>query len=234
MFQDPVTGNYVREDGEPGYACVRCGNGYASAQTRDDIAAHACEALALDLASFEESYGLFREGYTEDDIDALSSRTVEFLCVWNYRDDLGFGGDSEIVGREILPDGSTGNWKPLHPTLWAHLLGDPDDPADPADPADPEGPATNGATGRSARVGRTALLSEEDFVVQAPDVVFDIFDDTGFLLENREISNYRWVTVREGGDVPKRNPSFSAGVSARLSDLAGEPARVLIRIQDPV
>ena len=75
---------------------------------------------------------------------------------------------------------------------------------------------------------------QEDFVVQAPDVVFNIFDDTGFLLEDREISNYRWVTVRKGGDVPKRSPSFLAGVSARLSDLAGDPARVLIRIQDPV
>lgn len=74
---------------------------------------------------------------------------------------------------------------------------------------------------------------QADFVVQAPDVVVDVFDDTGFLLESRDLSNYRWVTVGEGGVVPKRNPSFITVPSFRLDDFAGKPARVLIRIQDP-
>ncbi len=73
-----------------------------------------------------------------------------------------------------------------------------------------------------------------DFVAQAPDVFVDVFDATGFLLDQRETSNYRWVTVGNGGSVPKRNPSFIQVVSFDLEDFSGDPARVVIRIQDPV
>ena len=78
------------------------------------------------------------------------------------------------------------------------------------------------------------VSNQEDFVVQAPDVVVDVFDDTGFLLESRDLSNDRWVTVREGGIAPKSNPSFITVTSCKLDDLAGEVGHVLIRIQDPV
>ncbi|MFJ4170296.1 hypothetical protein ACIPY3_12335 [Paenarthrobacter sp. NPDC089714] len=73
-----------------------------------------------------------------------------------------------------------------------------------------------------------------DFVAQAPDVFVDVFDATGFLLDQRETSNYRWVTVGNGGAVPKRNPSFIQVVSFDLQDFSGDPARVVIRIQDAV
>lgn len=80
-----------------------------------------------------------------------------------------------------------------------------------------------------------AKLDEyEDFVVQAPDVFVDVFDATGFLLNQRETSNYRWVTVGNGGAVPKRNPSFIQVATFDLEDFSGDPARVVIRIQDPV
>jgi hypothetical protein len=81
---------------------------------------------------------------------------------------------------------------------------------------------------------RDAKLNQfEDFVAQAPDVVVDVFDATGFLLGQRETSNYRWVTVGNGGAVPKRNPSFIQVVTFDLDDFSGDPARVVIRIQDP-
>lgn len=42
VFQDPVTGDYIRENGKPGYACTFCGNGYATQETALDRDAHAC------------------------------------------------------------------------------------------------------------------------------------------------------------------------------------------------
>jgi hypothetical protein len=116
VFQNPDTGTYIREDGKPGYACARCGNGYATAATRDDLAAHMCTGLDTDFDAFSEAKGLLCEGYTAEDIDALNTNihTVEFRCLWDYRDGLGFGGDSEIIGREINPDASTGPWKALN------------------------------------------------------------------------------------------------------------------------
>lgn len=119
VFQNPDTGTYVREDGKPGYACARCGNGYATAAARDSIEVHACTGLDTDLAAFADAKGLLCEGYTAEDIDALNSniRTAEFRCLWDYRDGIGFGGESEIIGREVRPDGSTGAWKGLHPAF---------------------------------------------------------------------------------------------------------------------
>jgi hypothetical protein len=80
-----------------------------------------------------------------------------------------------------------------------------------------------------------APIDEQDeFVVQAPDLSINIFDDAGFLLDSRELSNYRWVTVEQGGRRPNRPPSFVAVTTTRLSDLVGTPARVLVRLTDPV
>lgn len=77
------------------------------------------------------------------------------------------------------------------------------------------------------------LDEQEDFVVQAPDVFVNVFDASGFLLDQRETSNYRWVTVGNGGAVPRRYPSFIQVVAFDLDDFAGDPARIVIRIQDP-
>jgi hypothetical protein len=78
------------------------------------------------------------------------------------------------------------------------------------------------------------MAEQEDFVVQAPDVSVSIYDETGFLIENRTLSNYRWVTVAEGGKVPRRLPTLVVGTSTDLEDLAGTPARVVVRMTDPV
>ncbi|GAA1569868.1 hypothetical protein GCM10009827_109580 [Dactylosporangium maewongense] len=78
------------------------------------------------------------------------------------------------------------------------------------------------------------IAEQEDFVVQAPDVTVCTYDEVGFLLENRTLSNYRWVTVHKGGSVPRRGPSLVAVVTAKLDDLAGAPARVVVRVTDPV
>lgn len=77
------------------------------------------------------------------------------------------------------------------------------------------------------------IEEQEDFAVQAADVVVHVFDKTGFLLDSREISNYRWVNVREGGRCPPRSPSLVCVVGFELEDLSGEIDRVVIRFQDP-
>ena len=77
------------------------------------------------------------------------------------------------------------------------------------------------------------LPEQEEFVVQAPDVVVEVFDGTRFLLDNRELRNHRWVTVGQGGIVPRRSPSVISVVSFKLDSLAGDPAEVRVRLQDP-
>lgn len=60
-----------------------------------------------------EHRGSFEDGYDDEDITYFASgfKSVEFGCVWEYRDASGCGGDSEIVVREVLSDdGSRGPW----------------------------------------------------------------------------------------------------------------------------
>lgn len=77
------------------------------------------------------------------------------------------------------------------------------------------------------------ISMQKEFAVQAPELSINIFDDTGFLLQGRELSNYRWVTVDKGGRRPTRSPSFIAVATVSLDDLAGTPTRVLMRLTDP-
>ena len=80
-----------------------------------------------EISDLVDDYGLFRNGYTPDDIEETLPHWERFLglrlaCVWT--NNLGqdqCGGDSEIVVRHsarqlaALPDG-----------VWAYLLGDGD------------------------------------------------------------------------------------------------------------
>lgn len=131
VFQDPMTGAYVRADGQPGYGCRLCGNGYATAATRDDTTAHGCEALDRDVDYLADMHGRLREGYTDETIEALASNlcTVELYCAWEHYDAYGFGGNSEIIGRPVRPNGTTGPLLRLHPDVWDYLT-DPDSIAD--------------------------------------------------------------------------------------------------------
>lgn len=116
---DPT--RHIREDGKPGFTCGCCGNGYATAAARTD---HTCEAVNDDFAVFETMAGWGEEGFTADDITALNKgvRTVEFACVWDYLDDLGFGGDARLVARETLSDGSAGPWCVLDGQFEEYIL----------------------------------------------------------------------------------------------------------------
>lgn len=124
VFQDPTTGTYIREDGMPGYGCARCGNGYATAETRDDTDAHGCEGLNRDMREFGPCKAMFSEGYTDEDIEALTVglTSTQFVCVWEFRDNLGYGGDSEIIGRDIRPDGTFGPWKAMSTDFFSYLF----------------------------------------------------------------------------------------------------------------
>lgn len=74
---------------------------------------------------------------------------------------------------------------------------------------------------------------QEDYKVQTPDVTIDLYDETGFLLNSRTLSNYRWVGVKEGGIVPRRSPTMAAVAGTRLNDLIAAPHRVVVRLTDP-
>ncbi|AXV10003.1 hypothetical protein DVS28_b0233 (plasmid) [Euzebya pacifica] len=94
--------------------------------------------------------GMFVDGYTDNDINALAAVVAShtpgwaLACVWDFVDEAGCGGDSEIVA--VLPDGTLADL----PDGFAAALNDDVTPS-PADPMLP-GPARN-ALDRDALVG---------------------------------------------------------------------------------
>ncbi|KAA1419216.1 hypothetical protein F0U44_12260 [Nocardioides humilatus] len=77
------------------------------------------------------------------------------------------------------------------------------------------------------------LERQDDFQVTRPDMLIQVFDNTGFLLDESHSSEEE-VTVAKGGVVPRRSATSVFGCSFYLDDLAGKPARVVIRLTDPV
>ncbi len=80
--------------------------------------------------------GCFRDGYDSDDIQRVFARVHEqtgvwLLCVWEYFDDIGYGGDSEF----FLISGS-GSVHELDGQLWPWLWGGSDEA--PGGPGSPE------------------------------------------------------------------------------------------------
>lgn len=73
------------------------------------------------------------------------------------------------------------------------------------------------------------------FFVPGPDVIVDVFDGRGFLLESREVHpSLRWVRLSDDRVVPMRSPSFIAVEKFMLADFAGDLGRIRIRFQDSV
>lgn len=69
-------------------------------------------------------HGAFADGYDENDIDAFAEAVCharpgcELVCVWEYRDELGAGGDSELLFQ------SAGTAHSLALPLWEWLQGE--------------------------------------------------------------------------------------------------------------
>ena len=86
---------------------------------------------------FDELAGRFSDGYTSDDIDVAIDRIrdatgVTLICVWEYFDDYGFGGNSEL----LLVDGVAVH--EVEGDLWAWWSTDPAAPDAPSSPGSPQ------------------------------------------------------------------------------------------------
>lgn len=97
-----------------------------------------------DVAHLIEHKGTFEDGYDDAAISSVLDgfETARLVCVWDYHDDYGYGGNSEFFGVTKVPDPAythmypnatkdEGPWRQVHPDVWA-FLSDPDSDIDPA------------------------------------------------------------------------------------------------------
>lgn len=80
---------------------------------------------------------------------------------------------------------------------------------------------------------KSPVRKQDEFEVTAPQLIINVFDVTGFLLGSRETQEGK-VTIGEGGVIPPRPATSITAVEFRLRDLSDMPARVVVRLQDPV
>ncbi|SEM77820.1 hypothetical protein [Streptacidiphilus jiangxiensis] len=86
------------------------------------------------------------DGYTPDDVNRAFGRIkdalgVDLVCVWEYHDDFGYGGNSDFYVRS-----AEGAVHELAGYLWPWLnraLDDPEAPEHPGDPATWTGPTSD-------------------------------------------------------------------------------------------
>jgi hypothetical protein len=76
------------------------------------------------------------------------------------------------------------------------------------------------------------LEDECPFETSAPMLEIEVLDDTGFVLDRREV-RLGDVPVSAEGSAPGRPPRWIARVGDPLDTYAGEPAGVVVRIVDP-
>jgi hypothetical protein len=79
---------------------------------------------------------------------------------------------------------------------------------------------------------RSTLQEAAPFEVTAPDVRFEIEDETGFLLGDRTCRFYGRIPVNDQGAVPRRQPRWVARDVIKISKLPGDPHRVVARVID--
>ncbi len=81
---------------------------------------------------------------------------------------------------------------------------------------------------------RTAptVLSEAPFTRPAPNLVFDILDDTGFLLEEISGRIYIRIPVDANGHTPSRAPRWLVDCSFYPGNYSAPPSRVIARVGD--
>lgn len=74
--------------------------------------------------------------------------------------------------------------------------------------------------------------SECPFEALLPGITIEVLDSTDFLLDKRETSLYGRIPVGKGAKLPSRQPRWVAQFPFDVSDLSGEPARVVVRVLD--
>ena len=70
------------------------------------------------------------------------------------------------------------------------------------------------------------------FLVHTPDITFDIYDQTGRLLDSRTLDNDRWVQLEGGAPPPTRYPCRVVVTTKPLEELDGSPAHVVVKLTD--
>jgi hypothetical protein len=70
------------------------------------------------------------------------------------------------------------------------------------------------------------------FEVTVPEIRFEIVDETGFLLDDRTCKFYGHIPVDDQGSVPRRQPRWVGRDVIDISDLPGDPHRVVVRVTD--
>lgn len=77
------------------------------------------------------------------------------------------------------------------------------------------------------------FYEEDEFEVPGPRVIFQLFDKSGFLLDNVDHRSIGVVKIGIGLARPTRPPTSVTVSKFYLDELAGEVSRVVIRLQDP-
>lgn len=86
---------------------------------------------------------------------------------------------------------------------------------------------------RSDWVDRAATVKDvAPFKVAVPEIRFEVLDDTGFLLDARTLNFNGHIPVDDQGNVPRRQPRWVGCNIIDISDLPGDPHRVVVRVTD--
>lgn len=82
-------------------------------------------------------------------------------------------------------------------------------------------------------VDRVATVKDSvPFEVAVPEIRFEILDGTGFLLNDRTCNFDGHIPVDDQGNVPGRQPRWIGRKVFAISDLPGDPHRVVVRVTD--
>lgn len=79
---------------------------------------------------------------------------------------------------------------------------------------------------------RSSVVEAAPFEVAVPEVRFEIEDETGFLLGDRNCMFYGHIPVDDQGAVPLRQPRWVARDIVKIENLPGDPHRVVVRLSD--
>ena len=82
-------------------------------------------------------------------------------------------------------------------------------------------------------VDHTATVKDSaPFKVAVPEIRFEVVDDTGFLLDGRTCNFNGHIPVDDQGNIPRRQPRWIGRNVIDISNLPGDPHRVVVRVTD--
>lgn len=86
---------------------------------------------------------------------------------------------------------------------------------------------------RCGWIDHTATVKDSaPFKVAVPEIRFEVVDDTGFLLDGQTCNFNGHIPVDDQGNIPRRQPRWIARNVIDISNLPGDPHRVVVRVTD--